>query len=188
MGIAADAKLVVLDEAGRVLFSSFGPDRMLPEAVTRQASQRVTGHFEWRDGDGEYLATHWALFLHASMAVPKWTIVLSQPKAEVFAPLAVFRRIFVLVLALTILTVVLLSGRQIRRSLTPLAQLKEGARRLATGDLSTRVEVASRDEFADVATAFNDMAAELGRHSTRSPSGVRLRGVDTAEPSRDFAA
>jgi signal transduction histidine kinase/ActR/RegA family two-component response regulator len=162
-GIAADAKLVVLDEAGRVLFSSSGASEMPPETVTRQAAQRVAGHFEWRDGGGEYLATHWALFLQASMAVPKWTIVVSQPKADVFAPIAVFKRIFVLVLVLTILTVVLLSGQQIRRSLTPLAQLKEGARRLAVGDLGTRVEVASRDEFADVATAFNNMAAELGR-------------------------
>ena len=162
-GIAADAKLVVLDEAGRVLFSSFSPGQMLPDIVTRQAAQRVAGHFEWRDDDGEYLAAHWGLFLQASMAVPKWTIVLSQPKGDVLAPIAAFKRIFILVIVLTILTVFLLSGRQIRRSLTPLAQLKEGARRLATGDLDTRVEVTTHDEFADVATAFNNMARRLGR-------------------------
>ena len=186
-GIAADAKLVVLDEPGRMLFSSFGPDRMLPEAVTRQAAQRVAGHFEWRDGDGEYLATHWALFLQATMAVPKWTIVLSQPKAEVFAPLAVFSRIFVLVLALTILIVVLLSGQQIRRSLTPLAQLKEGAGRLALGDLGARVAVASRDEFADVATAFNDMAAQLGRQfHTLAARREIAAALNTAEPLEHF--
>ncbi|HEX9748603.1 MAG TPA: ATP-binding protein [Methylomirabilota bacterium] len=161
--VAGDAKLVVLDEAGRVLFSSFSPDQTLPGIVTRQAAQRVAGHFEWRDANGEYLAAHWGLFLQASMAASKWTIVLSQPKADVLAPIAAFKRIFILVIVLTILTVVLLSGQQIRRSLTPLARLKEGARRLAMGDLDTRVEVATRDEFADVATAFNHMAEQLGR-------------------------
>jgi signal transduction histidine kinase/ActR/RegA family two-component response regulator len=187
VGIAADTKLVVLDEAGRMLFSSFGPDRMLPEAVTRQVGQRVAGHFEWRDGDGEYLATHWALFLQATMAAPKWTIVVSQPKAEVFAPLAVFRRIFLLVVALTILIVVLLSGQQIRRSLTPLAQLKDGARRLALGDLGARVEVASRDEFADVATAFNDMAAQLGRQfHTLAVRREIAAALNAAEPLDHF--
>jgi signal transduction histidine kinase/ActR/RegA family two-component response regulator len=161
--LAADAKLVVLDEAGRVLFSSFGPDQTLPDIVTGQAAQRVAGHFEWGDGNGEYLAAHWGLFLQASMAVSKWTIVLSQPKADVLAPITAFKRIFLLVVVLTILTVFLLSGQQIRKSLTPLNQLKEGAQRLATGDLDARVEVTTRDEFADVATAFNHMANQLGR-------------------------
>jgi signal transduction histidine kinase len=73
------------------------------------------------------------------------------------------RQIFLSVIAVTILTVLLVSVRQIRRSLTPVAQLKEGARRLAMGDLDARIEVASRDEFAEVATAFNTMASQLGR-------------------------
>jgi len=163
VAIGADARLIILDEAGRALFSSFGVGQTLPDIVTRQAAQRVAGHFEWRDDHGEYLAAHWGLFLQATMAVPKWTIVLSQPRADVLAPVTAFKRIFILVIVLTVLTVFLLSGQQIRRSLTPLARLKEGAQRLAMGDLDTRVEVTTRDEFADVATAFNHMANQLGR-------------------------
>jgi signal transduction histidine kinase/ActR/RegA family two-component response regulator len=161
--MAGETKVVVLDEAGRVLFTSFNSGEPVPEAVTRQAGQRLAGHFQWQDDRGTYLATHWALFLQSSMGVPKWTVVLSQPQDQVLAPVAAFTRIFLLVLALTILTVVLVSGQQIRRSLTPLAQLKEGARRLALGDLETRVAVTSRDEFADVARGFNEMASQLGR-------------------------
>jgi signal transduction histidine kinase/ActR/RegA family two-component response regulator/HAMP domain-containing protein len=187
VALAADAKLVVLDDAGRVLFSSFGSDQVLPEGLTRQAAQRAAGHFEWRARDGDYLATHRALFLQASMAVPRWTIVLSQPKADVFAPIATFKRIFALVIVLTLLTIVLLSGRQIRRSLTPLAELKEGARRLAMGDLGTRVEVASRDEFAEVATAFNNMAAQLGRQfHTLALRREITAALDPAEPLEPF--
>jgi len=181
--IPAETRLIVLDGTGRVLFSSLGSGQTPPESVTRRAAERVAGHFAWR----EYIATHWALFLQASMAVPKWTIVLSQPRADVLAPITAFTRIFVLVIVLTILTVLLLSVQQIRRSLTPLAQLKEGARRLAMGDLDTRVEVTTRDEFADVATAFNDMASQLGRQF----HALALRREITAalnptEPLEDF--
>jgi signal transduction histidine kinase/CheY-like chemotaxis protein len=185
--IPAETRLIVLDGTGRVLFSSLGSGQAPPESVTRRAAERVAGHFAWRDDSGEYIATHWALFLQASMAVPKWTIVLSQPRADVFAPITAFTRIFVLVIVLTVLTVLLLSVQQIRRSLTPLAQLKEGARRLAMGDLDTRVEVTTRDEFADVATAFNDMASQLGRQF----HALALRREITAalnptEPLEDF--
>jgi signal transduction histidine kinase/CheY-like chemotaxis protein len=59
--------------------------------------------------------------------------------------------------------VLLLSVRQIRKSLTPLEKLQEGTRRLAMGELDTRVEVTSRDEFQDLAGSFNRMAGQLGR-------------------------
>ena len=163
LDFSADAKLVVLDDAGHLLFSSFGADHALPDAVTRQAREHNAGQFEWRDGNDDYIAAHWSLFLQASLTAPKWTIVLNESKAEVMAPMTTSEHIFLSVIALTILTVLLLSIRQIRRSLTPVAQLKEGAHRLAMGDLAARVEVASRDEFAEVATAFNTMASQLGR-------------------------
>ena len=163
LGISPDAKLVVLDEAGRPLFSSLGADHALPDALTRQSRERSAGQFEWRDGDSDYIAARWSLFLQASLTAPKWTVVLNESKTKVMAPMTTSRQIFLSVIAVTILTVLLVSVRQIRRSLTPVAQLKEGARRLAMGDLDARIEVASRDEFAEVATAFNTMASQLGR-------------------------
>ena len=162
-GLQPGVKLIVLDESGHTLFSSFGAARPLPESVTRRADQRTAGHFEWNDGPVEYIATHWSLFLQSAFSTPRWTIVLNQPKAAVLAPIARFTRTFLLVALLTVLMVLLLSVRQIRKSLTPLERLQEGTRRLATGDLETRVEVASRDEFEDLASSFNRMAGQLER-------------------------
>ncbi len=45
--------------------------------------------------------------------------------------------------------------------ISPLASLREGLRRLEGGHFSTRVEVASNDEFGQVAASFNHMAATL---------------------------
>jgi signal transduction histidine kinase/HAMP domain-containing protein/ActR/RegA family two-component response regulator len=161
--LPAGSKLIVLDETGRVLFSSFDSTLTLPKAVTRYAGERVAGHFEWDNGTDEYIATHWSLFLLSSFSTPKWTIVLNQAKADVFAPIASFKRTFFLVVLLTVWMVLLLSVRQIRRGLTPLERLQEGTRRLAQGDLDTRVEVTSHDEFQDLAASFNRMAGQLGR-------------------------
>lgn len=45
----------------------------------------------------------------------------------------------------------------------PAQELAGAARRIRSGDLSTRVTRVSQDELGDVAVAFNDMAAELER-------------------------
>lgn len=49
----------------------------------------------------------------------------------------------------------------------PLAVLKKGAEILATGDLTHRVEVKTRDEIYDLAQTFNKMAADL-QESTKA--------------------
>ena len=45
--------------------------------------------------------------------------------------------------------------------INPLAQLRQGLRKLESGDFSTRVEVDTADEFGQVAAGFNHMAATL---------------------------
>lgn len=46
----------------------------------------------------------------------------------------------------------------------PLAKLLHGTRQLAEGDLSHRIEVSGRDEFADLGRSFNRMAEDLQSH------------------------
>jgi len=51
------------------------------------------------------------------------------------------------------------------RSVTkPLQILAEGARRLAQGQLDTRVDIRSRDEFGDMARVFNSVGPRLEEH------------------------
>jgi nitrogen fixation/metabolism regulation signal transduction histidine kinase len=52
---------------------------------------------------------------------------------------------------------------QIRRSVAPLAVLKEGTRRISGGDFDSRVAIGSGDEFEDLGQSFNTMANHLGR-------------------------
>jgi signal transduction histidine kinase len=51
----------------------------------------------------------------------------------------------------------------VRRVLRPLGRLSEGTRRIAAGDMATRVDVPPDAELAAVARSFNQMAATLER-------------------------
>jgi signal transduction histidine kinase len=74
-----------------------------------------------------------------------------------------------LVVAFTIsgiaaLAVALVLGALLVRGITrPMAQLTAASRAIASGDLDARVSTRSRDEVGQLATAFNQMAADLAR-------------------------
>ena len=73
----------------------------------------------------------------------------------------VLRRYLSLLAVGALLLVALFGIRRLRSDLGPLERLTEGAHRLAAGDLTTRVEVAGRDEVARLSRAFNVMAQEI---------------------------
>ncbi len=56
-----------------------------------------------------------------------------------------------------------------------LSSLNQGVQQLAGGDFSARVPVRSSDEFGTLATAFNQMAADLERNQTLAVERERLR-------------
>jgi nitrate/nitrite-specific signal transduction histidine kinase len=95
--------------------------------------------------------------------VDKWIIALGEFKAHVLAPMSKFKKIFPLVVLLSLWVVLLLSINQIRRNLIPLERLQEGTKRFAGRNFDTRVAVTSGDEFQELAESFNAMASRLGK-------------------------
>jgi len=65
-------------------------------------------------------------------------------------------------------------GRTISR---PLFLLEEGAKRLAGGDLSTYIDIASSDEFGRLAQQFNRMTLTLREHREELLKGERLAAI-----------
>ncbi len=156
-------ELCVLDRSGRILFSSLPGPISFPEEVAIKMIHTSTGQFEWVNGKEEYLASYRSIFLRSSILVPEWSVVLSESKSEVLAPAARFKKIFPLVLLLSLWVVLLLSIAQIRRSLVPLEKLQEGTRRIATQDFDSPVTIESGDEFEELAASFNAMASRLSK-------------------------
>jgi signal transduction histidine kinase len=90
-----------------------------------------------------------------------WHVIVEQPAREAFALALRLERFlaFTVVLGLTAtITIALMWGRSVVR---PLDALMHGTRALADGRLDERVRIAGRDEFAELGSAFNNMADRL---------------------------
>jgi diguanylate cyclase (GGDEF)-like protein len=153
--------LCVLGETGAKLFCSRPApqsDPATPPLAVPDPS-RVS-----RAGPRESIIVgQWQLFLKPKFYTPYWTVIATEPTSAAMAPVEAFSRIFVGVLVLALLMVALLSIAQIRRTMGPLDKLINGTRRLAGSDFGHRVAVTGRDEFAELATSFNEMSARLGK-------------------------
>jgi two-component system OmpR family sensor kinase len=66
--------------------------------------------------------------------------------------------------ALAVLTTLALVILLVRGLRAPLAELLRGTAKLAEGDLSHRITISGRDEFADLGRSFNSMAEDLQVH------------------------
>jgi putative nucleotidyltransferase with HDIG domain len=156
-------ELCILDQDGKLLFSSFPSVVSFPEEAERDMRRSSTGQFGWHQGGEEYIARYWSVFLKYMFHTPQWTVVLSESRADVLAPMARFKKIFPLIVLLALWVVVFLSIAQIRRNLVPLERLQEGTQRIARREFDTVVTVTSGDEFEELAESFNAMAYQLGR-------------------------
>jgi diguanylate cyclase (GGDEF)-like protein len=153
-----DGEFCVFDTDGSALHCSTGASVTLPEpSGPRHGPEAIS----WTLGGAEYIAVPWSLFLRANFQHPGWTVLVAEPEAEVYAPIAAFRTNLALVTALSLLSVILLSVGQIRRRLAPLERLRAGTRRIAESEFSTPVDVESDDELGDLAASFNAMARRL---------------------------
>lgn len=154
-----DTDVCVLDPFGRTLFCS----AETPDSFPSQVTHSFAGEFEWKLNGREFLASYWNLPLASSFFAQHWTIVSSEAKPDVIAPLTRFRTSFLLAFLLALWVVLLLSLVQIRRNLVPLGKLKEATTRIALGNFHTRVTVNSGDEFEELAVSFNSMARRIER-------------------------
>ncbi|MHB1012580.1 MAG: HD domain-containing phosphohydrolase [Desulfobacteria bacterium] len=156
-------EVAVLSPDGTPLFQT----QSLPVAVLGRVAQErkkgPAGNFEWEHGSGTLLVDHAAVFLKPAFLSDDWIVVVSKPRSEAFAVAESFTRTFSLYIFLVMLVAGLFAHVQIRRSVAPLAVLKEGTRRISGGDFDSRVDIGSGDEFEDLGESFNSMAHHLSR-------------------------
>lgn len=90
-----------------------------------------------------------------------WSIITKIGSDEALAPVDQFARNLLLATAGVILLICALSVLLARVFTGPLNRLLRGVREVAGGKLGTQVDTRSRDEFGDLAVAFNDMSTSL---------------------------
>jgi PAS domain S-box-containing protein len=159
--LPAMADFLVLDSFQNILISSMEPDKNLSEKMANLTGNGVSGHFSWRFKNKAYRAGFHKLFLKPKYSIPDWTIILTQPDDYTLRSVNEFKKIFPLVILLSLLIVIFLSLVFVRKSLIPLEKLKNGTHRIVEGNFQDNVNIRSGDEFEDLADSFNIMTKKL---------------------------
>jgi len=107
------------------------------------------------------------------------------PEAELFAESDRFEQVLLMAIAVTILVLVLWSLVASRAIVAPVRELLAATRRIASGDLSVSVSARGGHELGELATAFNQMAAELAAGRERLAAAEREQAW--AEMARQVA-
>lgn len=104
----------------------------------------------------------WELFLYATLYDNPWSFETRRqyPITAESPGSFIGSNAYIVVALASLLLVALLSLMQIRRTMVPLERLIEGTRSISTGDFSA-VKVDSRNEFGELADAFNVMSSHI---------------------------
>jgi HD-GYP domain-containing protein (c-di-GMP phosphodiesterase class II)/HAMP domain-containing protein len=156
-------EMAVYDEKGQLITATQSfPGTALP-AMTNRSSTRNYMRFEYKFEGETYLASGWSLFLQSRFNAQTWTIILSGTRSNMLGAMLAFKRTFPLIIVLAFWSILFLSLIFIRKTLTPLAVLQQGTKRIGNGDLDSRVKIDSGDEFEQLAENFNTMASQLNK-------------------------
>lgn len=179
--LPARTEFCVLDQSNKTLYFSLSGPVPFSNRIEKQTTSSTSRRFEYEHNDIQYLASYWTIFLKNRFFAPKWTVVLSESKSDVLAPLAKFKKTFPLVMLMSFWVVLLLSIRQIRKYMVPLEKLQEGTWRISSKEFDTPVVISSGDEFEDLAISFNTMSRQLGKQfNTLSLRGKIDRAILSA--------
>jgi signal transduction histidine kinase len=195
------ARLVLFDRDGRVWFDSAAPAQESPthgpEVATALAGR--AGYGVRADAAGNDTVYAAAPIYHDERVLG--VVQLARPLAVATA--AVYERWLALGAGVAVLGLLAVGASLwLAASLTrPLEQLRASALRLAAGDFSQRLPATGRDEFGQVATAFNYMAGQVqamldeqrafasnASHELRTPlTTIRLRSEALRQGALDPA-
>ncbi len=173
-----------LGRARAIVRSAIIPEHF-GSVVDRQLGSKRNMTFEWSQESTSYLAGAYTMSVKSRYGADLWTVVLSRDRSAVLEPVARVRRTLSLLVLATLWVVLLASVSQIRRSLGPLQELREGTRRIAQRDFSNPVVVESHDEFEELAAAFNAMSERLARQfdALSTMETVARRALESVDES-----
>jgi signal transduction histidine kinase len=97
----------------------------------------------------------------ARIAPLAWTVIVEQPTSEAYASATELRTQLVVAISIALLGMISIGYLFGRTFITPILTLQRATQDVASGQLDTRVDIHTGDEFADLGAAFNTMANRL---------------------------
>jgi signal transduction histidine kinase len=97
----------------------------------------------------------------APIAQLGWTVVVEQPTSEAYATATALQRQLFAAILIALLVMAGIGLFYGRRFIAPIFILQRGTQAVAAGDLKSRVDIGTVDEFGQLGDAFNSMADRL---------------------------
>ena len=156
--ILADRKgnLIATPDRSRLLYKA-SPDVFAQPTADGEKDKAV-----FRDPAGTEKICHYVVLRgYRSYPGQGWRIGLIEETGEFFTLIDQIRRGAIRIVLAALVLLALLATILSRNIIRPIDKLARAAGRIAKGDLSTRVEVKSKDEIGALAAAFNTMVEDL---------------------------
>ncbi|MBU4326511.1 MAG: response regulator [Proteobacteria bacterium] len=156
--------LRIMDTAGNLLYAStpFAIGTNLSTEPFFAQIQGQKGYFPSRSSSGqETLLGYVNTSKNEQICNFSWIVVLENNSREILAEVRPLEDKIYLAIALALLSVVIMLFIMNRNVTRPLRVLRDGANRVADGDLDIQLPVSSADEIGHLAEAFNQMTAKL---------------------------
>ena len=90
-----------------------------------------------------------------------WTLIVEQPTREAYASARQLQRQLMIAISAALLVMIAVGYLFGRSFINPILLLKRATHGVASGQLDTRVDIRTGDEFADLGESFNTMANRL---------------------------
>ncbi len=139
-----------------------GLARAVKEMLGQPAAMRLASHLDYEYPAGVAKISGLGAVDHDYF---EWVCGVGINDEDIFAPVQDLKHVLVLAALFSSLLIVVLTFSVARQITTPLKKLTLGAKVIAGGDLSQRVEVSGRDEIGELAATFNEMAESLQERS-----------------------
>lgn len=166
VGLAASARITLIDKTGMVLADSEANPATLENHANRPEVKQALAGYEARERRRS--RTLGIEEVYVALPLPRseapWSegaIRVAQPAARIDNMLAASWRIPLFVWAALLIPMVIAAYLVSRSIVNPLARLQLMTSRVAAGDLGYRTTISRDDELGELAQAFNDMAAQL---------------------------
>jgi signal transduction histidine kinase len=159
MVIAASGELVAHGDPDKKALVAQARNMGGHELVRALADARPDGgpvSREYVDEDGRR-----ELGVAARMAPLGWTMIVEQPTAEAYATATTLQRQLLVAISIVLLAMIVMGYLFGRRFITPILTLERGTQAVASGQLDSRVDIRTGDEFEVLGHAFNTMADRL---------------------------
>jgi len=120
-----------------------------------QEKHPLEGNFQYQEDDRDYLASV------SQVPLTQWTVIVTVPADEAFAPVARVRALFGAGAVMTVILAMTIVFLTLRKALDPLSRLVRDARRIADGHYVLEKRASSYKEIDDLASGFQRMAKAI---------------------------